>query len=329
MASSAPIELTAPPKTNDVYMWADYIELLCLVNPDRVYSKADIIDRFSESLDLDEELVRIDKEGEVTPLRPTERNDKRANQAYDWYAHLLYREATFGDSYPFYLSSNGDTLHRYPELTAKHKVYIFFLLAANLRYLQEHHPITSSFEIVSLEALKNYLPNQALVYPFGKGSSSGARYTGRLFDKIKRLAEDLGERLNCDESNFKPTNSGDGGLDIVAWLPFDGDPSTGFVIVFAQCACTADWDVKQLSSSRVRWSRYIVFSVPPTNICFIPICFRSSTGSWDNPTDILETILIDRVRLIRLLKHSYDKLVDGVIPLPLVQRIIDYEEPLV
>jgi len=331
MSPVPPIEISHPPKTKDVHMWADFVELLCLVNPDRACSRADVLDRYAEALDVDEELADIDAEEELTPLRPPQRNDKRALQANDWFTHLEYRQTVFRDFYPFYLSEQRDSVYRHTELTSKQKVYILFLLASNLTYFNQSdiNILTSSFELVSMEALKSYLPLNAYVKLFGTGPlHHEAKYTGLLINKIRKLAADLGEQVLCNETHFRPGDTGDGGLDIVGWIPL-GDSSGGFILIFAQCACTDNWETKQFSSSEMKWKKYITFSAPPCNMCFIPICFRSAGGTWHNSTKISDTILIDRVRLVHLLSNNENISEPTFAPYEFIENIISFQEPLV
>ena len=90
---------------------------------------------------------------------------------------------------------------------------------------------------------------------------------------------------------------------MVAWLPIGkSDAAPGVLTVFAQCTCTDEWVTKQHSSNATSWRRYISFTVDPTNIVFIPFCYRDSRGEWFNRTDIKNSVLLDRVRLVQLLR---------------------------
>jgi hypothetical protein len=46
-------------------------------------------------------------------------------------------------------------------------------------------------------------------------------YTGSLEDKVTLLAKRLKYKVKTDD--FTNSSTGDGGLDLVAWLPFDKD----------------------------------------------------------------------------------------------------------
>lgn len=269
-----------------------------MISLDQEFSKADLEDRVHERKDVGEMQEEIDEENLPTP----ERNDNRTRQVSDWFRHLRYREGVFGESYPFCLADDGDTLYVGESLSVKQKLYIFLLLASNNRYSRRHtNVLTSCFEVVSKEALKKLMPQGAEVHMFG--SKHHGRYTGTLWQKINKLAEDLNERVVAEERNFPPQNTGDGGLDVIGWVPTDDDlPSN--LLVFGQCACTSDWVNKQHSSGPAAWMGKIAFKAPPSNVAFIPYFFRSTDGMWHNSDKIHQSVLIDRLRLSRILQDA-------------------------
>ena len=113
------INLEKLPSSPDLHVWSDYIELLCFINKDGFISKADVIDRLQEGMDID--LSVEDQED----LESEKSNDIRMNKielkASDWFGHLEYRKGIFGklDFYPFEVSVDGDSLTRKNELSIK------------------------------------------------------------------------------------------------------------------------------------------------------------------------------------------------------------------
>ncbi len=311
MASSSFFALEKLPDSSDIHLWADYVELRCLTDPDLMISKSDVqayvqkrkdlrkgLDDYADDEDSDAENGIIQSPADI----------KRAARAEDLFRHLEYRAGAFDDFYPFALSKDGDILRRRSRLTMKHKLYVFFLLSSNLGHisnLQHRGKFTEAFEIASVAALKNYLPNGAEVHLFGTNSLNKGRYsTGQLLKRIMHLADDLGEQFIGDESEFAPHDTGDNGLDVVGWIPIS-DEARGFLLVFGQCACSyEEWPKKQHSSSASHWRGIIKFLAPPCNMIFIPFCYRRNTGKWYWERRIDETILIDRLRLIKLLRTS-------------------------
>lgn len=329
MATDTPISLEKLPKSFDIHTWADYIELLCLINKDRVISKGDILDRIRDESD-DSLNSEDDEEDRAHEITLAESRDKEELKVDDWFRHLIYRSGAFDrlDFYPFYIAKDGDGLQLKDDLTPKHKFYIFLLLASNLRYVPHYkHQITTTFEFVSHKALKSLFPSSAEVHIFGTSTGSSGRYSGNLLNKATILSQDLCERLLINETTFSKHNSGDKGLDIVGWVP-TGDEVGGVLSVFAQCACTEEWVDKQNFSKVSAWRSMMTFTVPPSNLIFIPFCFRNSTGGWWQVTDIHESIVIDRVRLTYFLKEGYEML-QGFPVSKSIDGILNYKEPLV
>lgn len=284
----------------ETYAWADYIELLCMLNRDREFSKADVIDRIKERRDLGEGL----EEDIASTASAAEKKDIHQLRADNFFTHLDYRAGAFGNYYPFEISGDGDLISLKSGITPSQKLYIFLLVASNLRYVKEdcRGTITTSFETASHEALKRLLPDYAEVHVFGANELRAGRYTGNKWAKINLLAKDIKEEVKVKEYHYMRNDLGDQGLDLVAWIPFE-DKAEGLLLAFAQCACTSDdWSRKQSSSSPAAWNSTLTFMVFPLNLAFIPISFRDSSGHWHQPQKIHESIVIDRVRLLFLLR---------------------------
>jgi hypothetical protein len=292
----------------------DHIEVLCLINPDGLVTASDIIDRAREREDIGgelqefrEELEAIEEEVEFDSepgIAAAEINDRWSRMMADCFAHLAFRQAQFAPYYPFRVGTDGHSLSLRRPQTAKHRFYLFLLLAGSLRHFQQKDRtvLTSLFEVVSSYALEEVLPKGAVVRIFGKHPLNRGRYSGKLWTKLQLLASDLSEQVVTSEENFKPTNTGDAGLDIVAWIK-TGDTAPGFLTVFGQCACSpADWVTKQSETSWDIWKNFMSFAAYPARMTFIPFCFRKPTGGWYNDTQIHNTIIMDRVRLVFALR---------------------------
>ncbi|MBP7997884.1 MAG: hypothetical protein KA314_06190 [Chloroflexi bacterium] len=296
-----------PRKNSADHIWVDYIELLCLFNRDGIVTKADVLDRRRDEADFYVDTEEAEDNWEEMPV--SEVKDVEEREVDDWFRHLSYRQGVFHDFYPFLVGSDGQTCYRHESLSEKHKFYIFLLLASNLRYFSgRHHSLTRTFEIVSWAALKEFLPASAEVHifrPVSEMRTSQQRYVGNLWNRMNILATDLRERLRIEQIHLSPNDSGDGGLDIVGWVPTGNDSTGGLLCVFAQCACTNDWVDKQHSSGVQAWGAKLTFTCPPSNMVFIPFCFRNAGGEWFTPHDIHGSILVDRVRLVYFLRENY------------------------
>lgn len=315
------------PPTSDTHELADYIELLCLVRADGRISKADVLafvrqrvrdlgeGKTVEIEEIEDDSLLDDQGLEEAEGGTIVANDKWDQRAVDWFRHLEYRVAAFGQHYPYKMLKGGTVLVlKRPKslLTLKHKLYLFCLLASSLRLFTKADgtSIASIFELVSYYALETYLPEGTELYMFGKHALNTGHYSGSLWGKLNLLAEDISERVVCAKSDFKPTNSGDAGLDLVGWSPLEGkaEMARGFLLAFGQCACTKAWVKKQHETHYDVWSNYMSFTAYPFTLTFIPFCFRTTTGDWYEWTKIHKTVLIDRLRLLRLLSGKQNKL---------------------
>ena len=309
------------PGSSDHHNWADYIELLCLVNVDAEISQADIADRIRERKDLGESPLDDDAE-----ISKSERDDKAMLHATDWFRHLQYRSHAFQDYYPFTLT-DSNTLRKFDTFSEEQNIYTLLLLLSNLSRIsskQQRTSLTSLFELISLEALRRYLPAASEAYLFGKSMYNKGPYTGKLWDKVNRLATDIRERVVCDEEQFSSRDTGDGGLDLVGWL-FPDTTAPGALLVFGQCACTEEWKTKQYSSSVDAWKPIMQFTAPPVNCVFIPFCYRNPSGRWHRQVDIKSMVLMDRLRILKLMSHPNDDLCKLV--KQSIQDYLEFREP--
>jgi hypothetical protein len=107
--------------------------------------------------------------------------------------------------------------------------------------------------------------------------------------------------VKAKKEDFSPQDVGDEGLDLIAFHSF-GDAASNIPITFAQCGCTPTWKTKQHSSGVGAWNNVLAFDAPPQNMMFIPYCLRESSGRWHRQHEVGQVVLIDRLRLVRLLK---------------------------
>jgi len=302
-----PDSLCKIPSSSTIHYWADFTELLCLVNVDGEISEADLIARTRR---IAHDLKEGDEKFQSIKDSSAQDKDRWNNRARDIFSHLKYRKNCLGDYYPFDLSSNSETLQLKDTISERNCLYLFLLFASNLGYLDQARQIlTNEFQEISKATLEHLLPEWAKVYVFGPSGNSDQRYRGPLWEKIKLLSEDIRGKLLVEESFFSRKNVGDAGLDIVGWIPIpDPQPSLapGIPIFFGQCACTDKWVEKQHSSSSDTWSSLIHTIHRTSNFAFIPFFFRNIDGGWQDYTKIHSSILIDRFRIIFLLKDSYN-----------------------
>lgn len=315
MLSPLSLDLTKQPdKATSIYLWADYIELLTLSDIDNEMSKADLLDRLKEAHDLSE----TDQNGD--PKKSFD-EEKFTIRAYDWFEQLQTRKNILNGRYPFTIEDDTCIANFYPE-SHLHNLYIFLLYCSNLRVVNksQHTVLTSIFEMVSLEALKSYMPASASTHLFGANSKYESHYKGNLWQKISTLSKDMNEDLFCREEEITQS-SGDKGLDVVSWLPFNDECQTK-IIIFGQCAASPDeWTRKQHEAGINRWGNFFKFRSPLTSMIFIPFFYRNNQAKWVDANRLEGTMLIDRYRHIDLLTE-YD------FPVSIMDDIIEAISPL-
>src|SRR5579883_652211 len=215
------------PRDTDIHTLADFTELLCLLTPDRICSRNYLLDFVKDNSDkkLDEDDLD------------------------DCFAQFTWRVAAFGESYPFRLDAHGNVLSSSENLSDSQQLYAFLLLCANLPFVEhgDRQSLTDAFERAALCALRRLWPETAETVPFGKNQTA---YTGAKWERLFKLGTDIGGRPQVNDKTFRPNDSGDGGIDLVAWLDLDSHEKSNIPSALAQCACSrAEWPIKQTAIS--------------------------------------------------------------------------------
>jgi hypothetical protein len=285
------------PRLNQTHQWADYVELLALVSADKFYSQGYLQDAEGEIEDLALDMDDVDDEFELN----NNLDDKLNRRWSDIKTCLQSRHLRLTDAWPFELIN--DVL--YVKINSQHplhRLYIALLLASSLRYItkKRHKGITDSLETIAYQLFCQLMPAKTwIIRPFGAHHTNG--YEGTLFEKIKKLALDLNTKCLAEKEEFKARDSGDGGLDVVAWHPL-GDKLGYIPIAFAQCGCSLeDIKHKQFEAHPVNWRNKLQLDHPPANYYFTPHDFRQNSGHWESLGG--EVIMIDRSRILYLTKQ--------------------------
>ncbi len=303
------------PFETKVYLYADYFELLALFNNGSIITKSEVLDRLK-----DEGIINQEK----NQSNQAETNDKNESFVRNVFLLISQRSLSFKEDYPFNYLSESIVLKE--ELIVKQKLYLHLLLSSNLYLFPTRFvsSLTSEFELLSEEALKNYLPDFATVKSFGENSE----FKGYIKDKIKELAKLMS--IEADET-FLDTISDKGtkdlGLDIVGWLPFD-DEIGNYLSIFGQCACGKDWN-KKLSETK-RYKRFLKSYLSDSqHSLFIPyslINYNNSTF-YEHHEFGDSILLFERKRILSLINNEsiYEKLDSN----EFIERCINYEEDIV
>ncbi len=313
------------PKSSDIYLWCDYIELRCLVHPDRRFSRGNLLELLDETVDLaapdsdiDDAVAEDDDAGseadagdgeaEVDSDAPAAHGmtlkDRNESKTADQFKNLAYRATIFGDAYPFEVDATGQELRLRDIDTSLRKLYLQLLLSASLRLVPKtrRHELTEPFEKLSAQIFTCLMPAGWEVHQFG--AKGATRYKGHLYTRLKKLADDIRGRLEVERHHYKTNNSGDGGLDIVAWHPLGTDSRVGIPIALAQCGCTAEeWSLKSLEASPSMLGANLTTLHPWATYYFMPqdlVDGRGPKQDWQRRPSLSKSIVIDRLRLIAL-----------------------------
>ena len=279
------------PKTNDLFFWSDFIELHTLTHLDKLYSRGDLAS-----------LMHIEREFHLDDNCSEKKSDSYETKWMEYINYCHARKATFASNYPFKISSDLDTLElNYDEKNPYQKLYLFLLIASSLRYIEKIHmnEITHSFEKVSFQVFKKIMPKGSEVHPTWAHGDQKMRYRGKLYEKMLQLQKDLRASGSIEEDDFKPNNTGDGGIDIVAWHPM-GDETEGMPISFAQCSCSqTDWRFKTSEACFSKHRQKFNVMHPWAAYYFMPLDFRKR-NKWPYKSDLGEIIIVDRLRIMNL-----------------------------
>ena len=295
----------------DRYRWCDYIELRCLTHVDRRFSRDGLAESIGESKDVCEsDDLSIDSEGEPQlgdgQLAGLAKEEDDESFAAACFKHLRWRSKLFGEGWPFTIDEHAQEIRIKPNCDSAHYFYLHLLLSSLLKYCPRTRRkiYTGSFEEISLSVFRCLMPQGAEVHAFGATHST--RYKGHLFERLEKLTADIRGKLLLTKQDFPKNNSGDGGLDLVAWHDLK-DERDHIPIAFAQCGCTVEgWPDKMLEASPAKLSKKLVTGHDWATYYFMPLDLtdeRDGAMSWQRRSDVNCAIVIDRLRLCRLTDH--------------------------
>lgn len=298
-------KLDVPPSGSDSFIWTDYAELRALIHPDNCFSRGDLSSTERRSRDLGR--------GFRTEVRWREIADFAGMRKFE-----------FQTNYPFEVSEDEDTLNFVFDGSIGQQTYIALLVASCMRNIVDNrkYEVARVFEKTCFQIFTKLMPLGSEIRATWANGGAEAPYVGTLFQKMQAIATDLRCTPNFNQRDFKVNDTGDGGIDLIAWHPM-ADEREGLPIAFAQCGCSRDdWRFKQLEASPMKHRRHLPAMHLWSTYYFLPLDLRESDGDWAYKSDIGEAIIVDRLRLLRLLKQ-YD--IYGQLPaMPYVQEVLDF-----
>lgn len=279
----------------DVHMLVDFIELRCIVNPDKSMVTSDLKEIFTpEDEELDQSFSEEDEDSLDDMVAPQDVNELFLA---DLFRHMQSRQLHYGKSYPFEVTEGQIALKS--SMSDVHIAYMYLLLCSHLKYVANKHQaqFTSEFEFVSARCLNSHVvPNHEL-HIFGKNSKvPSVRYVGNALRRLELLAEDLGGNLIAGAEDFPRTSSGDSGIDIVGWLN-QWDHVKNQLVLVGQCKCSPRWMKEK--DARTRLHEVMSLNDEVANFFLIPFHFRRATNEWHQIPPTRRKCLIDRERFIK------------------------------
>jgi hypothetical protein len=276
----------------------DLLELWCVSSIDKEISTSQLINFFDDDLAI----IEDDKELEVD--MDTDISGRMKKEEFFNFVHirLKYRRDTWGRKWPFAInvSRNNITIKYLPnEFTVN---YLAVLFCSNLHLVKEStRPLlTTAFELVSFQHLASIHSNESgwITKAMGANTKNIHTYLGST---PKQKMEALGQDLCCSlNPNYRPTTSGDGGIDLVSFLKFGDSRASG--IVFGQCACTNDKrkildKISETSPDSIRDK--IIVDTTPLNYLYSPLDLKTEIRPSGFDLDGLRgAIVIDRTRIL-------------------------------
>lgn len=304
MLASGLVQFPGESKIHSHY-FCDFIEILALDARGDVVSVADVVNKILEDDDLD-----IDSDIDQGTIEYSNKMDRLNSEVESWFSLLSERSALFGKNYPYQVSSLSIKLKC--TLSREKLVYLFFLLASNLNFIElsKRKFLTAGFENLCCIAFKKYLPVISQVFVFGKSSAADSRYTGSKNEKVKKLASDVGLVYVEGKAEFSSRDYGDHGADIVAWTPFHSDVSKDRLDIYlGQCATGKKWLAKQSEVNKLNNKIHGIDRA--RSVLFIPYDIRNYSGFLFHGNELTVDLLVDRYRLCKLLTQLNTNWVDA------------------
>lgn len=306
--------LDKPPRETYNFLWADYAELRCLTCPDGLYGEGQIADLYTEPellKDYDDGEGVDDENPDFESVEDLDELDEgvvvfKNNEAVsrkwgDISLRLAMRQKSMEGFWPFKYE-DGILYNKFDEKNPKHSLYIALLLCSSMRYMDKSRTgeVAASLEEIGYHIFKSIMPRGWEVRPFGAHQRIDQGYVGTLSTKFAALGRDISAKF-VDVSGLDPRDTGDGGLDVVAWHPLGSDERGYIPVSYAQCGCSPkDWEHKQLEASPLNMELKVMPQHSSANYYIMPHDIKSLTGGWERAANIARVIMIDRSRILDL-----------------------------
>ena len=289
--------LDIKPRHSYPFLWADYVELLTLCGESSYFSRSNL-----EELQQEGGELQIDDEDGAN-LSSAMQDDIISNQWDEIKDKLLQRQSTV-TAWPFQFKGNS-LQSAFDTHNSAHRLYMVLLLASSLRLCPKSrvNEVSAALEEVAYLLFKYMLPKGWSVKPFGAHQTIAEGYTGPLRNKLEKLAVDIHGTLMKQVDDYDSRDTGDGGIDVVAWDSL-GDDRGHMPVIFAQCGCSPrDWEHKQLSVTPAAIESHIATQHPGAAYYITPHDLSASNQKWERASHVAKVVVLDRRRLMYLAEH--------------------------
>jgi hypothetical protein len=293
---------------NTPHLFADLAELLLLsksIGRDSLHKndlEALITNGVVSADEIDDEDAS-ENTARLTHQSTAERSSRIENQLEDVMIQLEYRSRSLADYYPFSLS--GEALSFTEPLSDRARVYRMLLSCSRLRSFKKTgipQRWAKHFSKLSKIALTSLVPSHASVRIFDANSDDRKEYYSTdLREALKILGKDLGVLTVHENECHKAGPSGDAGLDLVAIIDFEDDAAVNYALL-AQCgAQETGWPNKTLEAHSLKYRHCFHMQFDYPGIMFTPVFYRDSQGAWLDNQSTNGILLIDRLRMLKLI----------------------------
>lgn len=302
------VNMGTHPRHNYPFLWADYVELIALCSQDGQFSRGGLAETEQEGDDLQHESKEI--ENSEDELSSAQRDDE-ISQHWDDIKQRLHQRSKAYAYWPFELRRNV-LVSRFDPANHGHRLYAALLIASSFRLCHKKRAgeVAAALEELAVLLMQNMLGKGWAIKPFGAHQSIGNGYNGTLRQKFEQLAVDVHGILQKPEDDYDIADTGDGGLDVVAWDTL-GDNRGNFPVIFTQCGCSpTDWEHKQLSVTPAAVEAHIKTQHPAAAWYVTPHDLSKTDTKWDRGSHVVNVVLLDRKRLLYLAqRHALESII--------------------
>jgi hypothetical protein len=178
-----------------------------------------------------------------------------------------------------------------------YKFLLLVVVSPLLRNEKRHDEVDQLFDDLVLDAIKGYLGEGSTAVRFGWPASGGRP------KKFETAIAWLTAQMNLQPGvGATLPQSKDGGVDVVAWKPFN-DRKAAYVVILAQCTIRTNWLPKAKDIIDMVWLAWLDTGRPVVIALAIPFIIPPQFDRWDMLRRTAG-VVFDRLRICQYLATS-------------------------